>query len=49
MDAPELTYIQDIAGERCPVAPFAQSIEKNRYAILCYIYNENRKLSQVQL
>ena len=49
MDAPELNYIQDIAGERCPVAPFAQSIDKNRYAILCYIYNENRKLSQVQL
>lgn len=49
MDAPELNYIQDIAGERCPVAPFAQSIAKHRYAILCYIYNENRKLSQVQL
>lgn len=49
MDAPELNYIQDIAGERCPVAPFALSIDKNRYAVLCYIYNEYKKLIQVQL
>lgn len=38
-----IPYIQDIAGDKFPVAPFAKSSPKDRYAILYYDLALDRK------
>ena len=40
-------YIQDIAGENSPVAPFAKSSPMDRYAILYYDYDRHGKLKRL--
>ena len=39
-----IKLIQDFAGENSPVAPFAKSMPKDKYAILNYTYDEKGEL-----
>ena len=44
---PILPYLQDIAGQNCSIAPFAQTSPKNIFFILCSVYNPEGELVQI--